>query len=188
MNLPDSPAMIAKTRPLCRLPVIIQQGILSGAVSLPTAGMLAAMGVDDGVALAKVFIDLNPSLNKQREILTLLKEISLRETVPISALIASGRINEILDNTDLNRSQKLQWVREYLRKRRYPAITQAEEAFEMNRKALALGSRIKMIPPKHFEGREYTLNLLFSSQAELVDLRRRIDSLVESPALKKILS
>ena len=52
---------------------------------------------------------------------------------------------------------------------------------------LKLGKHIQLLPPRDFEGTEYTMTLRFKNQQDLSDLQRRIDKILEQPALGKIL-
>ncbi len=83
------------------------------------------------------FETLKLSLNKQKEILTIVKEISLREDIPILKVIKTDRVQKILSNEDLDRNQKIRKIRIYLKQRRFPVITAAEKEFENQLKNLS---------------------------------------------------
>jgi hypothetical protein len=127
------------------------------------------------------------SLNKQKEILTLVKEISLREDIPIPKVIKTDRVQKILTNEDIDRNQKIRKIRIYLKQRRFPVITAAENKFENQLKKLKLGSGTKLIPPDNFEGTTYILKLFFKNLNELKDRQSSIDALIKNPSLRKIL-
>jgi len=58
--------------------------------------------------------------------------------------------------------------------------------FKYRRKQLNLGNDIKLIPPKDFEGTNYTVNMSFSSIAQLEALLTKLDRILTNPGLKKI--
>ena len=186
MGLPDNPSIVNKIKELCHLPESVQNGILSNTISLAMALELGRLQQDDGVSFAKLFETLKLSLNKQKEILTIVKEISLREDIPILKVIKTDRVQKILSNEDLDRNQKIRKIRIYLKQRRFPVITAAEKEFENQLKKLKLGSGTKLIPPDNFEDSTYILKLFFKNLTQLKDRQAKIDELIKNPSLRKI--
>ena len=187
MGLPDNPSIIKKIKELHRLPGFVQNGILSNTISLAMALELGRLKLEAGECLAKLFQTLTLSLNKQREILSLVKEISLREDISILKVIENDNLQKILTNKNLDRNQKIRKIRIYLKQRRFPVITAAEKEFEKHVKKLKLGSGTKLIPPDNFEGTTYTLKLFFKNLIELKNRKASIDALIKNPSLNKIL-
>ena len=187
MGLPDNPSIVNKIKELCHLPESVQNGILSNTISLAMALELGRLQQDDGVSFAKLFETLKLSLNKQKEILTIVKEISLREDIPILKVIKTDRVQKILSNEDLDRNQKIRKIRIYLKQRRFPVITAAEKEFENQLKKLKLGSGTKLIPPDNFEDSTYILKLFFKNLTQLKDRQAKIDELIKNPSLRKII-
>lgn len=184
LGLPANPSLIRKLKPLCLLPQSVQEAILSESVALPVAQELQDMGNDDAIVMADMFRRLNPSLNKQREILTLIKEIALRENISLSALI--GGIENMISDPDADKNQKLQKIRLYLKQRRYPALSRAEADFGLMVKKLELGSGLELIAPKYFEGKEYTFALRFRTLEELKQQASRLDRIMSDPGFAEI--
>ena len=136
-------------------------------------------------AFAQLFGEFKLSLNKQREILTLVKEIAGGKGISEQTVLEGRQLQEYYHgDRDRDRGQKARELRTYLRQRRFPQIVKAETIFEYQRKQLNLGNDIKLIPPKDFEGTTYTLNMSFSSIAQ--SLRAKLDQLLKHPALKQI--
>ncbi len=187
MGLPENQSIIKKIKELCHLPGSVQRGILSNTVSLTMALELGKLQQDAGEGFAKLFETLKLSLNKQREILTLVKEISLREDIPILKVIESNILQKILTNEDLDRNQKISKIRIYLKQRRFPVITTAEKEFEKHLKKLKLGNGVKLIPPDNFEGSTYFLKISFKNLIELKDRKASFDAFIRNPSLKNIL-
>ena len=187
MGLPGNPSIIKKIKELCHLSGSIQSGILSNTISLAMALELGRLQQSAGDGFAKLFETLKLSLNKQREILTLVKEISLREDISILKVIENDMLQKILFNEDPDRNQKVRKIRIYLKQRRFPVITAAEKEFESHLKKLKLGSGTKLIPPDNFEGTTYTLKLFFKNLIELKDRKASFDALIKNPSLNKIL-
>ena len=187
MGLPDNQSIIKKINELCHLPGSVQNGILSNTISLTMALELGRLQQEAGEGFTKLFETLKLSLNKQREILTLVKEISLREDISILKVIENNILQKILTNEDLDRNQKIRKIRTYLKQRRFPVITAAEKEFEKHLKKLKLGNGIKLIPPDNFEGSTYFLKFSFRNLIELKDRKTSFDALIKNPSLRKIL-
>jgi len=186
MGLPDNQSIIKKINELCHLPGSVQNGILSNTISLTMALELGRLQQEAGEGFAKLFETLKLSLNKQRETLTLVKEISLREDISILKVIENNILQKILTNEDLDRNQKIRKIRTYLKQRRFPVITAAEKEFEKHLKKLKLGNGIKLIPPDNFEGSIYFLKFSFRNLIELKDRKASFDAFIQNPSLRKI--
>lgn len=187
LGLPDNAGIIRKIKGLCELPEAVQGGIISSAISLPSALEFAAMPAE-ATRFAAIFECLRPSLNKQREILTLVQEIAHREDLSVLQVLADPTIEEALNEEDSDRARKLQKIRACLKQRRFPAITRAERAFEASVKKLKLGTGTRLMPPKNFEGSDYTLVVGFKNRNELKKRISAIKKLPDHPDLAKILS
>ena len=187
MGLPENQSIIKKIQKLCHLSGSVQNGILSNTISLTMALELGRMQQKAGEVFAKLFETLKLGLNKQREILTLAKEISLREDIPVLKVIENNILQKILTNEDLDRNQKISKIRIYLKQRRFPVITAAEKEFEKHLKKLKLGNGIKLIPPDNFEGNTYFLKISFKNLIELKDRKASFDAFIQNPSLRKIL-
>jgi ParB family chromosome partitioning protein len=187
MGLPENQSIIKKIKELCHLPGFVQKGILSNTISLTMALELGRMQQEAGEVFTKLFETLKLGLNKQREILTLAKEISLREDISILKVIENNILQKILNNEDIDRNQKISKIRFYLKQQRFPVITAAEKEFDKHLKKLKLGNGIKLIPPDNFEGRTYYLNISFRNLIELKDRKENFDAFIRNPSLRKIL-
>lgn len=187
LGLPGNAAMIAKLIKVSELPGPIQNGILDNTISLAMALELGQLNAEIGIVIAALFAELKVGLNRQRELILLLKEISLRESISITDVLNADEAAAILNAKDLDRSIKNQRLRSYLRQRRYPSIMRAEKNFETHLKELQLGKGLTLTPPREFEGSMYHLSLAFEKRSELASFLSKLDEIVNHPSLKKIL-
>ena len=187
LGLPWSPSISTKVKKLCQLPAKIQEGILAETISMSIALELSKLDPKAGEELVALYGLLKVGLNKQRELLLLLKEIAKREDTSITQLIADKAVQKILQNAETDRAVKRQKIRTYLRKRRFPYIVRAEENYQTLVKQLKLGNNIDLIPPKDFEGMTYKMNLRFNNRQALHDLKKKIEEIIHHPSLRKIL-
>ena len=187
LGLPTSPSITPELKKICRLPQPVQDGILVNAIDLSMALELGRLDPREAAEMAGLFEQLKVGLNKQRELLLLLKEIAEREDASIPRLLAEKSLQEILKNAEMDRAVKRQKVRSYLRRRRFPAITKAESDYRRWVNQLKLGKHIELIPPKDFEGNTFSLILRFQNRRGLSDLSKNLDKIMHHPALSKIL-
>ena len=186
LGLSEHPSMIKKLKDICHLPAPLQNSILSNTISLAMVLELAGMSEDDAEGFIKLFNNLKLSLNKQREIVALVKEIAMREDKSIRQVIEESHLKKILTNEDLDKNQKAHNIRIYLKQRRFPTIAVIEKSYEKYRQKLNLERGFKLIPPTNFESPTYTLQLSFNNTTQLKSLKIAFDALMENPYLKNI--
>jgi len=187
LGLPGNIALIRKIKTICRLAPSIQEGLLNSALALPTAIELGKLDEESGCRLAEIFTTLQLSLSKQREILTLIQEIASREDITLADLIYGNDFRQILNDHNLDRSQKTGGLRSYLKQRRFPALTSAENAFRANWCKIKPGNGIDLIPPPYFEGAVFTLRIQFKTVQELLARNRAIAKMTNHPAMGQII-
>jgi hypothetical protein len=187
LGLPDNPSIIDKIKSLSLLPGPIQISILADTISLAMAKELESLEADCAIAFTRLFDQLKIGLNKQKEIVTLVKEIARRDGLSTQEVMEDKHFIEIMTHRDLDRGQKSRKLRSYLRQRRYPRIAAAKKTFEIHRKNLNLGNDIKLIPPREFEATTYGLNLIFTNLEHLKTLQTRLNKIIQQPDFKIIL-
>ncbi len=187
LGLPNNIQIIEKIIKLGSLPDEIQQYIISNSISLPIALQLSSMEKNTAVIIANIFNMLGLGLNKQREALNFLKEISIRENKPIPHLLEENHIKSTLTDDTIERAHKARKVRSYLKKRRFPQLTGAEDMYQRRVKELKLEPGTKLIPPINFEGATYTFHMDFKNLEELKNRRGVLDRVINNPALESIL-
>jgi ParB family transcriptional regulator, chromosome partitioning protein len=186
LGFSEHPAMIKKIQAVYDIPESLQNSILANIITLAMALELAALAIDDADGFISLFDALRLSLNKQREILTKVKEIAIREDIPVLQVLGAPVLKNILEDQNLDKNLKARKIRIYLNQRRFPSITAAEQSFQKHLKKLNLGKGLELMPPAHFEGSTYTLKLTFNNMKELKNLKATFEVFTEDPHLKKI--
>jgi ParB family chromosome partitioning protein len=187
LGLPISRSLAPAIKKICRLPLVVQESILRDTINLSMALELGGLEPVTAESLVRLFDQLKVGLNKQRELLLLLKEIAKRDEIDIPQLIAKKPLQEVLKAAEMDMAVKRQKVRSYLRQRRFPAITEAETDFRKWVRQLKLGNSIDLIPPKDFEGNTFSMTLRFNNRQDLGELNKKIEEIIQHPALVKIL-
>jgi ParB family transcriptional regulator, chromosome partitioning protein len=186
LGLPAAPAVRERLKGLVRLPAEVQSGIEEEAIAFPTACELGALDPAQATAVAGLLRRLGAGLNKQREILQLVLEISRRDGTPLRKVVSDPLLLSAMESAGGDSNRVTQSVRRFLRRRRFPAIDAAERKFEGLRRTLALGDGLRLDPPRDFEGTHFQLGCSFATLEELGRLRDRLDGLLRDPALKAI--
>lgn len=188
LGLPENEKVFKKIESLCQLSESAKLGILENTLSLEAGVELVELEPEEQDCFAFLFRTLKFSQNKQKELITFVKEIAIRESVGIKEVINSEEIRGIIDRSDINRNQKAKEIRAYLRRRRFPSLTKAEAKFFEDLKSLRLGPHIRLVPPPYFEGTTYNITITFKDITELEQCKSEFDAMCQNPVLKRILS
>lgn len=184
LGLPPSVTATRKIQRLCRLPQFIQNEIIAGTLSLSIALELEKHSDSSQIVFVEIFSQLRLSLSKQRELLTWVTEIARREGKDPMIILTEDSLTGILSDENLDRSQKTVVLRQYLKQRRFPALTQAKNKFEDFKKNLHLGNNFKLFPPPDFEGDEHIICMHFKSIEELKVHQQTLTELIENEHFK----
>ena len=181
LNLPYNPAYYKKMIAIGRLTESIQEGILNGHIALPTALLFEKMNPKGAKLFSDLFRRFKFSLNKQREIIELATEISIREEISVVDVLRSKLMLETMSNPKLEPSQITQKIRTYLKARRFPYLTNAENHFSQMVSHLSLKPGLTLTPPSNFEGSQFTLSISFKDPDDLAAYQSAISELLKKP-------
>jgi ParB family chromosome partitioning protein len=188
LGLVENSTLIDKLIHLTRLPDAIQAAVEAGVIGMAMALMLGELETEESHQLLALFQTFQFGLNRQREVLELIREIAKRESITIGRLLGSNKIKAILNRTDQDRPARGNTLRIYLKKRRYPALTEMEETFMQLEKKLGFGGPMaRMVPPPYFEGKTYQLTMKFGTIAELKAHHQRLEKMIGHPDLNAFL-
>jgi ParB family chromosome partitioning protein len=187
LGFPENKKVLEKIEALSRLPGAIHAGIMDEIVSFEAAVDLSEFSHKDALSFFELFKALKQSQNKQRQIISLVQEIAIREDLQLGEILESNEIRTILDQPELNRNEKGSKVRVYLKRRRFPTLTKAEERFSKELKALKLNEHLHVTPPPYFEGGPYTLSMNFKSMKDFDERLKALDAIAKNPALRRLL-
>lgn len=181
VGLPSSQAALERLLPVADMPESLQMAIANGSIALPVAISISQLQEDDGRVLSDLFKRINTGLNNQRELLEFLVELSIIKDLSISRLLEQEDINKILSDSDSPLPQRVQRLRQVLKKMRYPELSKAEDGFYQAVKALKVNSTIHLQPPPFFEGKTFRLSLSIHSRQHLKSLLPDLEKLAGHP-------
>ncbi len=188
LGLPDHPQLVDKMRDVDSLSATVRSALADEVIALPVALELGKSKPEEANAFERMFRRLRPGLNIQREILSLAKEIAARDGITVPRLLMEAEEAAGVGQAPEDRNRWLRDIRRYLRKRRYPTVTETEDRFRQLAASLPLGQGMELGPPKNFEGDRYVLRLQFHSVGELERQQKRLGRIVSSPEIAKLFS
>jgi len=143
-------------------------------VGLPVALELAQWEDEAARGMVNLFRRLPMGLNRQRELVTWIKEIALRDKCTLARVIDDNRPRGSDDRQAGDRGVQTRRLRDRLFARRYPRRAKAQADFDAKASKAHLGPGIRLIPPANFEAHQYRMELGFQSRHEL---RKRVTQL-----------
>jgi hypothetical protein len=187
LGFPPNQKVFRKIIALGRLPEVIQARVLDHSISFEAAVDLSEFSPEDALSLLDLLKELKLSQNKQKEIITLVREIAIREDIRFSDVLQSGQVRGIMDQRKFNRNEKGSKIRACLKRRRFPALAKAEDRFLKEIKALKLDEHFHITPPANFEASSYTLRITFKSLKDLDHRRQSLNEFIRNPAMRRLL-
>ncbi|MFO7839673.1 MAG: ParB N-terminal domain-containing protein [Desulfosalsimonadaceae bacterium] len=188
LGLSVNKALVSRLLRINRLPGFMQNRILSGAISMTIALELESLHQEGAEALSRLFEEIRPSLNEQKEILALVKDIAGAEERSVADVVNKGAVAEIRRDQSCNRKQKTARIRSLLRKRRYPAISRFEALFAEKLRSLNLPEKMDFKPPPGFEGEEFGIHFTFQSQEEFDSHLRILERIAQNSNFTAIMN
>ncbi len=155
----------------------VKQAVAQGAINEDIAYDLSKWPKAEQISLANIFKRIPFSASNQRQIISLIWEISRREDKTLSDVLGCEQITGLLSDTALGNPQKAQSIKQYLKQRRYPKLNIAEGKFNGYIKAIKLPAGTKLIPPAYFEGGKFRLECSFSTPEQLHDQLLELEKL-----------
>lgn len=156
-------------------------------VSERTALELAGWEQQSQTEMVSVLRELRCSASIQWEILERVREIAAREETTVMQVLSETGFVKILRDPKKNHREKTQLVRAWLYRRRYPRVRAREETFIRDLADMSLPNNVKVLPPPSFEGRNWQLQLHFTTQEELLDVLKKLQSTTLSPQFTKLM-
>lgn len=180
--------MVKKLLAVGQMPDMLQKGIILGAISLPVALQLNLMtGQEDRDEITRLFIELNLSLNRQRELMEWITAVTKRDKITATELLAEGAVQKIRLDSDMDRRQKVSQIWHQLKRRRSPEISSFETRYRALINNLKIKKGVRLVAPPNFEGTTYTLQVDFKNLTELKEMEQELSRIVRSSHMSDIL-
>ncbi|MFP4049289.1 MAG: hypothetical protein ACLFT8_05020 [Desulfovermiculus sp.] len=161
--------------------------ILQGQVSFELGPNLAALGPGESRDLMPLFSLSAWSLNKARQVVTWIAELSWKKDQSVQDVLREMEILDIL-RRDLSPKDTQQAVVHQIRRARFPVLSRLEHEFARLQKEVSGKSGWRIEPEQHFETNGLTIQTRIRSQADAKRALAELQAIVESSELKRIWS
>lgn len=187
IGLSVNPGLIRKLHHIQAAPYDLKNKMAAGDISL-TVG-LELMDMDEAARLKflNIFEVLHPTLNHQKELIRMIREIAAIEERMISEIFAMVKIDDLANEPDTDRAVKIRRIRQLLKQRRYPEISGFEKAYYARIKRLNLPESVHLQPPADFEGKDFMMQCTFQDLSEFKKICDNFLLLRDHPDFKDIL-
>jgi hypothetical protein len=136
-------------------------------------------------ALLALIAATNPSANTLRQFVRLAEEISLRDRVPLSSVLAETEIRSILAEPT-SRKERQKFVRLALERRRYPLMSGLYRRLESFQREVLEKWGLEVEFPQDLEGDEISLTVSFRSAEELAKYSASTGEFAQSSELDEM--
>lgn len=157
----------------------LQEYVVRQNLSLSTSILFSSLDKEGQGAILPLLEALHPGENRVKEIITFVREISLRHGVSVSSVLANEEIGKIINDQDTPRNQRLEQLRRIVKEIRFPRLTAMEEKFSQYKRSLSLPPHITFHPPPFFEGEEFRMELRFKDFRAFRELVTKLRQIAE---------
>ena len=164
---------------LMSLPPQALNDLREGRFNLKNATYLLRFSPDEQKSIVDFLNKLLIGVNLRKEIMENLYECSRREGCSASEIIRSPEINVLLKQKK-SLKEKVENIRGFLRKKRYPRLSEAEQKFDDFRSSLKTPPQISIQAPPFFENRDYKVTVRFQNPDELRDRLNKLTEMMSS--------
>jgi len=142
---------------------------------------------ESAVAAERFFSVLRPGVNKWRDLLEWIDEISTRDEITPLELFALSELQSILNKTDLAPNVRYDRIRQILHSRRYPILGDLRVRLARSLDALKLDDKTKVHVQDSFESDEIRIEMKFRTREEFVSQLEKLVRASDSEALDKLI-
>ncbi|MFC1668228.1 ParB/RepB/Spo0J family partition protein [Chlamydiota bacterium] len=163
IGVPPNPTIISQYLALASSDSNLKDAVALGIIQLDSASTVSTLSELDREMIISLFKTLTPGINNQKELLTLLYEISRRNITSIPQLLKKDSVSTILSNNKLSNQQKLSSMLLLLKKIRFPHLSDLENRFNKIKKEMKLPPQVTLSSFPFFEKNEFRIHFSFSS-------------------------
>ena len=157
----------------------LQEYLVRKDLSLSTSALFLHLDKEDREAILPLLEALQPGENRVKEIISFLREISLRDGVSLSSFLGRKDIAMILSDQETQRPQRIEQLRRIVKEMRFPRLSGMEKKFAEYKRSLSLPPQISFHPPPFFEGEEFRMELRFKDLESFRELVTRLNQISE---------
>jgi len=168
LELPPTIESIETYLFLTKLPERLHIKLAAGELTPVHVALLSSFRHDELEPVAEAFfVKCQPSMQEAREMIENFSSVCAREECRPGELLASDKLNALLNDSAITTRERTAKVREWLHTQRFPLLSKTEKAFRALVASLEKKSGISIHPPRGFEGDTCQVSMKLSNEAEV---------------------
>ena len=156
-------------------------------VPLKTFSVFFSWSAESAEAAERFFSTLRPGINKWRDLLEWIDEISTRDETTPSDLFELPELQSTLNQTDLAPNVRYDRIRQIFYSRRYPILSDLRIRLARSLDALKLDDKTKVHVQDSFESDEIRIEMKFRTREEFVSQVEKLVRASDSEALDELI-
>jgi len=156
-------------------------------VPLRTFSVFFNWNAKSAMAAERFFSVLRPGVNKWRDLLEWVEEISTRDEITPSDLFELPELQSALNQNDLAPNVRYDRIRQILHSRRYPVLSDLRVRLARSLDALKLDNKTKVHVQDSFESDEIRIEMKFRTRDEFVNQLEKLVRASDSEALDELI-
>ena len=142
---------------------------------------------ESAIAAERFFSVLRPGVNKWRDLLEWIEEISTRDEITPLDLFELPELQSVLNQNDLAPNVRYDRIRQILHSRRYPILSDLRVRLARSLDALKLDDKTKVHVQESFESDEIRIEMKFRTRDEFVNQLEKLVRASDSEALDELI-
>jgi len=156
-------------------------------VPIRVFSVLFNWNTESASAAERFFSVLRPGVNKWRDLLEWIEEISTRDAITPLDLFELPELQSVLNQNDLAPNVRYDRIRQILHSRRYPILNDLRDRLARSLDALKLDHKTKVHVQDSFEGDEIRIEMKFRTREEFVSQVEKLVRASDSEALDELI-
>ena len=156
-------------------------------VPLRTFSVFFNWNAKSAMAAERFFSALRPGVNKWRDLLEWIDEISTRDEITPLDLFELPELQSVLNQNDLAPNVRYDRIRQILHSRRYPILSDLRVRLARSLDALKLDDKTKVHVQDSFESDEIRIEMKFRTREEFVNQVEKLVRASDSEALDELI-
>ncbi|MCL0046314.1 ParB N-terminal domain-containing protein [Nitrospinaceae bacterium] len=156
-------------------------------VPLRTFSVFFNWNAKSAMAAERFFSALRPGVNKWRDLLEWVEEISTRDEITPLDLFELPELQSVLNQNDLAPNVRYDRIRHILHSRRYPVLSDLKVRLARSLDALKLDNKTKVHVQDSFESDEIRIEMKFRTRDEFVNQLEKLVRASDSEALDELI-
>jgi len=156
-------------------------------VPLRTFSVFFNWNTKNAMAAERFFSALRPGVNKWRDLLEWVEEISTRDEITPLDLFELPELQSVLNQNDLAPNVRYDRIRQILHSRRYPILSDLRVRLARSLDALKLDDKTKVHVQDSFESDEIRIEMKFRTRDEFVKQLEKLVRASDSEALDELI-